>query len=92
MMVGREDGLTGGNLAAAAFNSAAELKKLLFVPGGHFAAYTGERIDIGQIRCCVRHSGITNATASRPKARLIGVMCNPYWAGDHADAGHDSVA
>jgi len=37
MMVGREDGLTGGNLAAAAFNSAAEPKKLLFVPGGHSA-------------------------------------------------------
>jgi dienelactone hydrolase len=41
MIVGREDGLTGGNLAAAAFNSAAEPKKLVFVPGGHFAAYTG---------------------------------------------------
>jgi dienelactone hydrolase len=41
MIVGREDGLTGGNLAAAAFNSAAEPKKLIFLPGGHFAAYTG---------------------------------------------------
>jgi cephalosporin-C deacetylase-like acetyl esterase len=41
MIVGRDDGLTGGNLAAAAFNSAAEPKKLVFVSGGHFAAYTG---------------------------------------------------
>lgn len=42
MIVGREDGLTGGNLAAAAYQTAAEPKKIVFVPGGHFAAYTGD--------------------------------------------------
>jgi len=42
MIVGREDGLTGGNLAAAAYHTAAEPKKIVFLPGGHFAAYTGE--------------------------------------------------
>ncbi|MFD5029785.1 alpha/beta hydrolase [Streptomyces sp. NPDC058220] len=41
MIVGRDDGLTGGNLAASAFQTAAEPKKIVFVPGGHFAAYTG---------------------------------------------------
>lgn len=41
MIVGREDGLTGGNLAAAAYQTAAEPKSIVFVPGGHFAAYTG---------------------------------------------------
>jgi pimeloyl-ACP methyl ester carboxylesterase len=41
MIVGREDGLTGGNLAASAYETAAEPKKLIFLPGGHFAAYTG---------------------------------------------------
>jgi len=41
MIVGSHDGLTGGNLAAAAFETAAEPKKIVFVPGGHFAAYTG---------------------------------------------------
>jgi dienelactone hydrolase len=41
MIVGREDGLTGGNLAAAAYQTAAEPKKIVFLPGGHFAAYTG---------------------------------------------------
>ncbi|OBA58977.1 acetylxylan esterase [Mycobacterium sp. 1100029.7] len=40
MIVGREDGLTGGNLAAAAYQSAAEPKSIVFIPGGHFAAYT----------------------------------------------------
>jgi hypothetical protein len=28
-------------LAASAFETAAEPKKVVFVPGGHFAAYTG---------------------------------------------------
>jgi dienelactone hydrolase len=42
MIVGREDGLTGGNLAASAYQAAAEPKKIVFLPGGHFAAYTGE--------------------------------------------------
>ena len=42
MIVGREDGLTGGNLAASAFQTAAEPKKIVFLAGGHFAAYTGE--------------------------------------------------
>jgi pimeloyl-ACP methyl ester carboxylesterase len=42
MIVGREDGLTGGNLAASAYQTAAEPKKIVFLPGGHFAAYTGE--------------------------------------------------
>ncbi|WP_301148182.1 alpha/beta hydrolase [Mycobacterium simiae] len=42
MIVGREDGLTGGNLAAAAYQTAAEPKSIVFVPGGHFAAYTGD--------------------------------------------------
>ncbi|GAA3436906.1 alpha/beta hydrolase [Kutzneria kofuensis] len=42
MIVGREDGLTGGNLAASAFQTAAEPKKIVFLPGGHFAAYTGD--------------------------------------------------
>ncbi|MFI6996651.1 alpha/beta hydrolase [Nocardia sp. NPDC050175] len=41
MIVGSHDGLTGGNLAASAFETAAEPKKIVFVPGGHFAAYTG---------------------------------------------------
>jgi hypothetical protein len=42
MIVGRDDGLTGGNLAATAWQTAAEPKKIVFLPGGHFAAYTGE--------------------------------------------------
>jgi dienelactone hydrolase len=42
MIVGRDDGLTGGNLAAAAYRTAAEPKKIVMLPGGHFAAYTGE--------------------------------------------------
>src|SRR5882757_3280072 len=42
MIVGRADGLTGGNLAAAAYQSAAEPKKIVLLPGGHFAAYTGD--------------------------------------------------
>ncbi|MCW7944284.1 acetyl xylan esterase [Streptomyces hygroscopicus] len=42
MIVGREDGLTGGNLAASAYQTASEPKKIVFLPGGHFAAYTGD--------------------------------------------------
>jgi len=42
MIVGRDDGLTGGNLAASAFGTAAEPKKIIFLPGDHFAAYTGD--------------------------------------------------
>jgi dienelactone hydrolase len=42
MIVGRDDGLTGGNLAASAYETAAEPKKITFLPGGHFAAYTGD--------------------------------------------------
>jgi dienelactone hydrolase len=41
MIVGSEDGLTGGNLAAVAYSSAAEPKDIVFLPGGHFDAYTG---------------------------------------------------
>jgi dienelactone hydrolase len=41
MIVAREDGLTGGNLAAAAYQTAAEPKSIVFLPGGHFDAYTG---------------------------------------------------
>ena len=41
MIVAREDGLTGGNLAASAYETAAEPKKIVFLPDGHFAAYTG---------------------------------------------------
>lgn len=33
MIVGREDGLTGGNLAATAYQTAAEPKSIVFVPG-----------------------------------------------------------
>jgi hypothetical protein len=33
--------LTGGNLAAAAYQTASEPKKIVFLPGGHFDAYTG---------------------------------------------------
>ncbi|MFD3585878.1 alpha/beta hydrolase [Streptomyces sp. NPDC058683] len=46
MIVGQDDSLTGGNLAATAFQTAAEPKKIVFVPGGHFAAYTGHGFDI----------------------------------------------
>ncbi|WP_328606971.1 alpha/beta fold hydrolase [Amycolatopsis sp. NBC_00345] len=46
MVVGSHDGLTGGNLAAAAYGTAAEPKKIVFIPGGHFAAYTGPGFDI----------------------------------------------
>ena len=46
MIVGSEDGLTGGNLAAAAYETAAEPKKLVMLPGGHFAAYTGEGFEL----------------------------------------------
>jgi dienelactone hydrolase len=42
MIVASEDGLTGGNLAASAFQTAAEPKKIVFLPGGHFDAYTGD--------------------------------------------------
>jgi hypothetical protein len=42
MIVGRDDGLTGGNLAASAYETAAEPKKITFLRGGHFAAYTGD--------------------------------------------------
>ncbi|WP_406175068.1 hypothetical protein [Streptomyces sp. NBC_00996] len=42
VIVGREDGLTGGNLAASAYETAAEPKKIVLLPGGHFAAYTGD--------------------------------------------------
>jgi len=46
MIVASHDGLTGGNLAASAFATAAEPKQVVFVPGGHFAAYTGPGFDI----------------------------------------------
>jgi pimeloyl-ACP methyl ester carboxylesterase len=46
MIVGREDSLTGGNLAAAAYQTAAEPKSIVFVPGGHFAAYTGDGFEL----------------------------------------------
>jgi dienelactone hydrolase len=42
MIVGKSDGLTGGNLAAAAYGTASEPKKIVLLPGGHFAAYEGE--------------------------------------------------
>jgi len=46
MIVGREDGLTGGNLAASAYETAAEPKKIVLIDGGHFAAYTGEGFSV----------------------------------------------
>jgi fermentation-respiration switch protein FrsA (DUF1100 family) len=46
MIVGKEDGLIGGNLAAAAFQTATEPKKIVFLPGNHFAAYTGDGFTI----------------------------------------------
>jgi fermentation-respiration switch protein FrsA (DUF1100 family) len=42
MIVARDDGLTGGNLAASAYETAAQPKQIVFLPGGHFAAYTGD--------------------------------------------------
>lgn len=38
MIVDSEDGLTGGNLAAVAYSSAAEPKDIVFLPSGHFDA------------------------------------------------------
>ena len=46
MIIGSHDGLTGGNTAASAFATAAEPKQVVFVPGGHFAAYTGTGFEI----------------------------------------------
>ncbi|MFI5781960.1 alpha/beta hydrolase [Nocardia sp. NPDC051570] len=46
MIVGSQDGLTGGNLAASAFETAAEPKRIVFIPGGHFAAYSGSGFEI----------------------------------------------
>jgi uncharacterized protein len=45
MIVAGQDRLTG-DLAASAFRTAAEPKKIVFVPGAHFAAYTGPGFDI----------------------------------------------
>jgi pimeloyl-ACP methyl ester carboxylesterase len=46
MIVGREDGLTGGNLATSAYETAAEPKKIVLLAGGHFSAYTGEGFNV----------------------------------------------
>jgi hypothetical protein len=46
MIIASHDSLTGGNLAASAFTTAAEPKQAVFVPGGHFAAYTGTGFEI----------------------------------------------
>jgi pimeloyl-ACP methyl ester carboxylesterase len=46
MIAARQDGLTGGNLATAAFETASQPKELVLLPGGHFAAYEGEGFDI----------------------------------------------
>ena len=52
MIVAREDELTGGNLAASAYETAAEPKKIVFLPGGHFYAYTGEGFAVASQAAC----------------------------------------
>jgi dienelactone hydrolase len=52
MIVCREDGLTGGNLAAAAYQTAAEPKNIVFLPGGHFDAYTGHGFTVASQAAC----------------------------------------
>ena len=52
MIVASEDGLTGGNLEASAFQTAAEPKKIVFLPGGHFDAYTGDGLTVAAHAAC----------------------------------------
>jgi uncharacterized protein len=46
MVVAPNDRLVAGELAAAAFETAAHPKKLVLVPGGHFDAYVGRGFEI----------------------------------------------
>jgi uncharacterized protein len=46
MVVAPHDRLVAGELAAAAFETAAHPKKLVLVPGGHFDAYVGRGFEI----------------------------------------------
>jgi fermentation-respiration switch protein FrsA (DUF1100 family) len=47
MVVAPNDRLVAGEIAAAAYETAAPPKRLRLVPGGHFDAYTGPGFDIG---------------------------------------------
>jgi fermentation-respiration switch protein FrsA (DUF1100 family) len=47
MVVAPNDRLVAGEFATAAYETAAQPKKLRLVPGGHFDAYTGPGFDIG---------------------------------------------
>jgi hypothetical protein len=38
--------LTGVNLAAASYRTAAEPNSIVFIPSGHFAAYTGDGFEL----------------------------------------------
>lgn len=49
MVVAPLDRLASGQLATATYETAAEPKKLVLVPGGHFDAYTGDGFDITSI-------------------------------------------
>jgi uncharacterized protein len=46
MVVSPHDRLVAGELATAAYETAAHPKKLVLVPGGHFDAYTGPGFEI----------------------------------------------
>ena len=46
MVVAPNDRLVAGELASAAFETAAHPKKLVVVPGGHFDAYVGRGFEI----------------------------------------------
>jgi len=46
MVVAPNDRLIAGELASAAYELAAQPKKLVIVPGGHFDAYTGPGFEI----------------------------------------------
>jgi fermentation-respiration switch protein FrsA (DUF1100 family) len=46
MVVVPNDRLVAGELAAAMFETAAQPKKLVLVPGGHFDAYVGRGFEI----------------------------------------------
>lgn len=47
MIVAPHDRLVAGEIATAAFETAAHPKKLVLVPGGHFDAYLGENFEVG---------------------------------------------
>jgi fermentation-respiration switch protein FrsA (DUF1100 family) len=46
MVVAPNDRLVAGELACAAYETAAHPKKLVLVPGGHFDAYVGRGFEI----------------------------------------------